>query len=341
MHMPESNGESNAATNTKRPKRILIARHPTYKGGFYDCVFKWLMENYPHLLQFFQIVEFPAVFEDWSDIILHVPWLQDPVQGWCKKTYAWAIYMMAECDRHKIPVINRVDRLTNATKFAGARAMRSVGIATPKMALIKNAEEFRETLLDIPLPLFVREDWGHWGKIYRADTLEAARAIPIEEFARPLAVEIIDVRDPTDGLYRKYRYIAAGDVGISHHVQISSEWITRGDNRVYSEVTRDDELAYIAKPDPHHELFQRAAKAMGLEFVAFDYAYDHSGRMVTWEANPFPLIHFSKKKLMYRNHAIRRTMCAMVALYFEQAGLPVPERMAQGLTYAQSTFSAT
>jgi hypothetical protein len=331
---------SETDTTSGGPRRILIARHPTFKGGFYDCVLKWLAQNHPRLCDLFQPIDYPNKVADYSQFALHVPWLQDPVQAWSQETYDWADSIAAECDKRGIPVNNRVDRLLNAAKFAGAQTMRSVGIHTPRMALIDDPAEFRRTLLGMTLPLFLRENWGHWSKIFRADTMEEVQALPIEDFKRPLAVEVIDVRDPRDGLYRKYRYIAAGDIGVSHHMQISSEWITRGENRVYTDVTRKNELDYVARPDPHHELFQRARKAMGLDFVAFDYAYDPTGRMVTWEANPFPIVKLSQYKLIYRNHAIHRTIRAMVAMYLRQAGLPVPEQMAQRLLYEDSIPSS-
>ena len=38
-----------------------------------------------------------------------------------------------------------------------------------------------------------------------------ASQIPLQQFARPIAVEFVDVRSPRDGLIRKYRYMAVGD----------------------------------------------------------------------------------------------------------------------------------
>jgi len=68
------------------------------------------------------------------------------------------------------------------------------------MALIRDHEEFRETLLGMSLPLFVREDWGHGGMICRADKHDQVRSMPLEQFARPVAIELVDVRDRRDGL---------------------------------------------------------------------------------------------------------------------------------------------
>jgi hypothetical protein len=321
-----------AGVSTERPARILVARHPTFKRHFYDVVFKWLLKHHPDLLKLFRVVEFPAVPADLSPYALHIPWLQDPVQSWSQETYDWANLIAAECDRCGIPIINRVDCLTNAQKFEGARLMRSVGILTPTMARIDDAEKFSETCMGVPLPLFVREDWGHWGKICRADTIEQARAIPLDEFVRPVAIEIIDVRDPRDGQYRKFRYIAAGDAGISKHMQVSAEWITRGENRAVTDAARDEEEAYITRLDPNHDAFQRARKAMGLDFVAFDYGYNRAGRLVAWEANAFPVL-FSDESHSSLNQSIARTFCGIVAMYLRKAQLPVPEEIEKAVVY--------
>src|SRR5690606_4828558 len=118
--------------------------------------------------------------------------------------------------------------------------------------------------------LFVREDLGHGGPMIRADTPDDLRAVPLDRFRRPVAVELIDLPDPADGLYRKYRYFVAGHRGVPHHIQVSAGWVTRGRRRVTTDRTRADELAYIDRPCPHHDDFQRARAALGLDVVAFD-----------------------------------------------------------------------
>jgi hypothetical protein len=228
-------------------------------------------------------------------------------------------------------VLNRVDRLLNAAKSRGAQIMRSVGATTPRMAPIADRREFAESLLGLTLPLFVREDWGHSRNVFRVDTPADVRRVPWDEFQRPLAIEIMDVRDPRDGLYRKYRYVAAGDLGVSHHLQVSDAWITRGDNRIITPETRDQELAYITASDPHHSLLQRARRALGLDLVAFDYGYRPDGQMVVWEANPFPTIVFGARRLIYRNPAIHRTIMAIVRMYLAAAGLPPSAALDEGL----------
>jgi hypothetical protein len=325
------------ATPPQSP-RFLVVRHPRFKPQYYNVILRWVNVNFPELSPLFDHRRLPGNIRNWSRYVLHIPWLQDPVQQWSMMAYYEANLLAAKCDEEGIPIINRVDRLINATKTIGAHLIASAGIRTPRMALIEDQEEFRETLLGLNLPLFVREDWGHGSLIRRADTRDDVQKMPLEGFTRPVAVELIDVRDPRDGLYRKYRYVAAGDQGVSHHLAITWDWVTTGRNRVYSDATQNEELSYIGSQDPNHVALQRARRALGLDFVAFDYGYDRDGAVVVWEANPFPLIQFSRDKLKYRNAAIHRTMLAILRMYLQYASLPVPERLEQLLAYETSAL---
>ena len=276
---------------------FLVIREPTLPNQphFYDVILAWIAENFPEFSPLFRVESLPYHIAAEARFSLHIPWLQDPVEAWSMETYERATRLASECDARGVPVVNRVDRLINATKSAGARLMAECGIRAPRMARIENVEEFRETMLGVPLPLFVRDDWGHFGDMLRADTPDEVRSLPVERFARPVAIELIDTRDPRDGYYRKYRYVAAGEVGVTHHLQLSKEWITRSSARVRGDNARYEELDYIGRPDPNHWTLQRARRALGLDFVAFDYSYGHDGRIIVWEGNPYPGLHFSTR----------------------------------------------
>jgi hypothetical protein len=311
--------------------RVLIVRHRKYQRPFFDVILKWVKANIPELASLFDVRDLPVRVRDWSPYALHVAWLQDPVQEWSPAAYDHANELAAECDARGIPVLNRVDRLLNATKSRGAELMCSTGVATPRMARITNPREFERSLLGLSLPLFIREDWGHSRNVFRVDAPADLPLIPWVTFQRPVAIEIVDVRNPRDGLHRKYRYVATGDIGVSHHVQTSAEWITRGENRVITAESRDEELHYITQPDANHDALQRARRALGLDLVAFDYGYTPEGRMIVWEANPFPTIVFGTRRLIYRNPAIHRTILAIVRLYLVAAGIAVPVIVDDGL----------
>jgi hypothetical protein len=269
----------------------------------------------------------PCWILDWSPYVLHVPWLQDPVENWSRRAYVRACRLAAECDRCRIPVINRVDQLSNAMKFEAASRLSRAGIRTPVMRVIGDHREFRETSCGLALPLFVREDAGHGGLMLRADTERDLRAIPLKRFRRPIAVELVDVRSPEDGLFRKFRYVVAGRVGVPHHMQATQDWITRGAIRFHKETTRSQEEFYVSRPNLHHELFQRARTSLGLDFVAFDYGFDRRGELIIWEANPYPSFALPKGHMSYLAPAMHRTLAAVVHLYLERAGMAIPQRL--------------
>lgn len=320
---------------TRGERRFLVVRDP--RSPFvYDLLLHWLAAYFPDVRAAFELHPLPCRIRDWSRYALHVPWLQDPVQATSPALYRAANRLAAQCDRHDVPVINRVDRLANAGKSAAASVIAATGLRTPKMARIESVAEFRRSRLGVPLPLFVREDWGHGGALLRADTDAEARALPIESLRRPVAVELVDVRDPRDGLYRKYRYVVAGDVGIPQTLHVSPDWVTRGDAilstpALRTDALRDEELAYTRRQEPDHERFVAAARALGLDFVAFDYGVDRAGATVVWEANPYPFLHFIAGRGHYRAASTTRVLAAMTKLYLDRAGMAVPEGLAHAV----------
>ena len=301
--------------------------------GFYDVVLRWLRVVAPECIGHFVTVDLPRTFDDWRAIRLCVPWLQDPVQQWSPSTYETVLRLQERCDERGIPVLNRVENLTNAGKTEAGRRIAPCGMRVAPMALLDDLEEFRKSFAGLSFPLFVREDWGHGGPIVRAETPEQARAIPLERFQRPVAIQIIDVKSPHDGLFHKYRYFTCGSIGVSHHVQVSQDWVTRGWQRVINEATRAEELAYIGQPDVNHTRLQSARRALELDMVAFDYGYTADGEVVVWEANPFPRLQFGATTTVYRNRAMHRSIAAMVHTYLDTAGLPVPAAVRELVQY--------
>ena len=307
-------------------QRFLVVHHPGVAFP-YAVLLHWLTLYFPEVRARFELHTLPTRVGGWSQYALHIPWLRDPVQDWSRMCYRFANRIAAQCDHRDIPVINRVDRLQNATKSTGAGLIASVGFTTPRMARIDNPDEFHRTRLGLRLPILVREDWGHGGPMLRADSDAEVRALPLRTFRRPVAAELVDVRSASDGLYRKYRYVVAGDTGVRQSLHISQHWEVRGapERTVYTDALRDEEIAYTSAPEPEHARFVAATKALGLDFVAFDYSLDPDGRSVVWEANPFPLLHFLGGRRRYRVVPTARVLAAVTKLYLTRAGLEVPE----------------
>lgn len=302
-------------------KRFLIVRHSLKSPKFYDIILDWVTENLPQSRQYFELRLLPCPMVNWSQYGLHIPWLQDPVQQWSGRAYRQALKLSEQCDRHGIPIINRVDNLLNASKSNGARLIGSTGIRTPKTIAIDNPDEFHRTLGDMSPPFIIRDDWGHQRDMHLITSPDQIAAIDFNRFTHPIAVEFIDTRDPVDGLYRKYRYVAAGDIGISLSMHVRKHWLVRGQENERSDSLLEEEILFTSQPDPNHERLQRARQALELDFVAFDYSYDEDGNLVVWEANPYPYLHLPRKKL-HRRTAYERVFAALVKLYCDKSGLP-------------------
>jgi len=315
-------------TSASVTPRVMLVRHPTNRVRFYQVFLDWVSLNFPECLVHFELRLLPCTVRQGAGVALCVPWLQDPVEDWSQATYRHADALEATCNTHGVSTINPVDRLVNASKIEGTRRIAQAGFRTPRMVLIQDIEAFKRDAGGLTFPICVREDRGHQKPILRVENLRELENLALEGFERPIGVEIVDVSGP-DGLYRKYRYIAAGDHGVSHHLQITPHWVTRGEDRIANDATKAEELAYVNAPDPHHARFQAACRALELDFAAFDYGYDRDGNAVVWEANPYPFIRFCSigGSGEYRHAPMHRTMAAMLAFYLERAGIRSPDTL--------------
>jgi hypothetical protein len=306
-------------------RRFLITHHAANKPYFYHHFLDWVAREFPEIRARFEWRILPCRIDDWSPYLLHIPWLQDPVEDWSPRAHRWSMALAAECDRRGIPVINRVDRISNSVKSVGARLIAGAGIRTPRITPLGVGASAHETLAGLPLPLLIREDRGHGRPTFVLRRREEISHVPLARYRHPIAVEYIDVRSESDGLYRKYRYLAAGDHGVTRHLMAGRDWEVRPKNQVFDERTRAEELAFLAAPDPNAAALQRARRALGLDVVAFDYSYDREGGLIVWEANPYPDLRFTKNpELRYTFPFLHRSYAAVLRLHLQRAGLEIP-----------------
>jgi hypothetical protein len=317
--------------------RFLVVRYARKYPLYYEVILNWMAANFPRQRQRFELRTLPLDVRDWTPYVLHIPWIQDPVRSWSVRVFEQANRIADECGRRGIGVVNPVAAKENTTRVQMANLLGRAGVPVPRTVRIDDADRFAADWGGLRLPLFIREECGHRHTFYRVDAPEDLVRIPWRRLAQPVATEIIDARDPRDGIYRKFRYIAAGDWGCLLHVQFSSHWITRGENMIINEQTRAEELAHLEAPDPNHEQLQRARIALGLDFVAFDYGYDSGGRLMVWEANPMPFLHFGSSRIAHRTATMHRIMAALLRLYLTRAGLTVPERVEEILHSRQDS----
>ena len=302
------------------------------KPRFYGVVLDWLAENHPEERARFELHTLPTRVRDWSRYRLHVPWLQDPVQSWSMRAFDRANRLAAECDERGIPVVNRVDRLINVSRSLAADKLASAGLRTAAVRPLSAGEDTLTSALEIRLPLVVREDRGHGGPMIRVDTEEELAAVDLRLFRRPVAIELVDAIS-RDGIYRKYRYVVAGEVGVRQSMHSSFGWVVRGaDQSTATDEICAEEIAFLEASEPAHDRFVAASRALGLDFLAFDYSVLGDGEIVVWEANPYPKLHLLTGRRGYRAPPTKRVFAAMTALYLERAGLPVPDGIRESLS---------
>ena len=317
-----SNNRRYANSETK----FLVVRHGRVKPRRYDIILDWIEANFPEVRSYFELHQLPCRITDWSKYKLHLPWLQDPVQKWSMRTYRHACKISTRCDELNIPIINRVDNLLNASKSNGSRLIGSAGMRTPKVVCLHNIDTFKKDLGGLELPLIIRDDWGHGGVMHLIENMQQVKNLSLNGIARPIAIEFINTQSE-DGLYRKYRYTLAGDIGVPQSMHVRNIWLVRGNKTIHSDTLYNEEKIYLQNPDPNHDRLLAACKLMELDFVAFDYSYDQEGKPVVWEANPYPYLHIPGEKRKYRRPATEKTLAAITRMYLDKAGLPVNQKI--------------
>ncbi|MBC8065866.1 MAG: hypothetical protein H7Y17_13620 [Chlorobia bacterium] len=312
--------------------RILIGRAPPINPHPYDVVAQWIQEKYPDIAPRFHLCTFPFRLRESAPYKLFVQWVQDPIDVVNPMTFLQAMELQYDCNSQEIPIVNGVDRHRNTAKIQAHQRLSGAGIRTPRIHTFRNPKEFMQALPNLTYPLILREDVSHGKQFCLLNNEDDLRQAPFGNFYRPVLSEFIDVQSD-DGRYRKYRSVVAGGRVISHHVQVSDSWETRGKQRIKDAATREEEIAYISNPDPFAKEMLEVAKALELEFAGIDYAIDRKGDLVVWEANQYPHLHFSTKDLIYRNFAMERTIAAMVLSYLELAGVEPPEKLVHQAGY--------
>ncbi len=118
-----------------------------------------------------------------------------------------------------------------------------------------------------------------------------------------------------------------GDEGIPGSLMVSSSWEVRdNDDRITNEAIIAEEIAYFRGEDPNHQILQEARKALGFDFMAFDYSYDQEGQLIVWEPNPFPVVwgsHDAELEKKYALPSIDRIYVALLKYYLQLANISI------------------
>ncbi|HET8553175.1 MAG TPA: hypothetical protein VFM97_11975 [Gammaproteobacteria bacterium] len=264
--------------------------HFVREAGLRDnwCFFEWLQEHDPAAARLFRHTTTGGpLARPTSGTSLLIPWLWDPVRERKPALYRRLQALEARYERAGVPIINPVRHLSNAIKSRALATLRHAGFTAARALPLSGHSTFDEITAAVGLPFIVRNDHGSHGYVQLVHTPGDFQQVDWSRLPHPVALEYIDTRS-ADGLFRKYRYLVTGDSGINRHLIIARPWCVHAGDRVRERAYVDEEVAFLNEPNPHREALVRAARALKLDFVAFDYSVTRSGKLVIWEPNPFP-----------------------------------------------------
>lgn len=324
---------------------FLFLRHAAREPRIYKRLFHWVAQELPQVRSKFKLCSLPCHVSDWSRVKLLVPWLSDALLHELPDVYLRAKQLEKNCEDHSIAVINPVDSVINTSKSKAPELIRSAGVSCPRAISITDVRQFRRDLGGLEFPLIIREDHIHGGRtpMYQVDSLSDLQQVPFQEFTSPIAVEFFDTQSPEDGLCRRYRYFAAGELGVALNMLVSKHWEVRGTTAIRNHPQLErEEFEFAQQPDPNHDQLQAARRALGLDAVAFDYSYDQNGDLVVWEANALPGLNppaaISKARDRFLMQMFVKTTAMSLHLYHLRSGLELPERVAQILEFSTDSW---
>lgn len=303
-------------------RRILVLRHDDQLCHYHDDLLRWLVRTAPAAAGLFELRRVGFVPRDPARYALLLPWLQDPLRERFPAAYAAARRVEDAVRAAGGSVVNPVDSLSHTVKSVASERLRAAGVPMPPVAPVDPAAPALPP--GLRFPVIAREDRKHGGPMHLCrDEAELAR-VPWATLRHPVLVEWRDVRS-ADGLFRKWRYVVAGEGGAPRHLVVSRDWVVKAEGRVEDAAARAEELAYTSAPDdPHRELLARGARALGLEVVAFDYARTRDGELVVFEPNPFAVLWApfnDAPRYRYQRPCVERLYATLCAYWIERSGL--------------------
>lgn len=257
-------------------------------------------------------------------------------------TNAAALAQMAQLvPRTARPVLNRPEGIAHTTRDAAYALLGK----TPDICMAATLRVARQRLVDAvagvwdltqalgtQYPLIVRPVGTHAGqgltKIASPEELKLhlESADAAEFFVAPF----IDYSD-ADGLFRKYRIVMIDGKAYVCHMGISKHWMV---HYPYPEMLanperREEEARCMATFDEdfsvrHHEALQAIWRLTGLDYIGFDCAETHDGRLLIFEVATAMIVHDTDDTELfpYKLPQMRRVFDAFDAMLRRAAARP-------------------
>lgn len=247
-------------------------------------------------------------------------------------------------DRLTKPVVNHPRLILPTDRASIAERLKdlpgAVMPATTRIAAPALAAQMR-TGADIALPVIVRHAGTHGGD--RMELLHSQHEIlAFAEEAGEEALYLTDYVDYSspDGLFRKYRFIFAGNEILPYHLAVGDGWkVHHASTRMAEfEWMRAEEAAFLDAPERRFgpqamATLDAIRRRIGLDYFGIDCALDREGRVLVFEVNASMLIHLHNEGFDYKTPHVMRIKAA-----FEEM---LARRVADGVAEEQVVTKRT
>jgi hypothetical protein len=303
---------------------VLVVRHGAGRGRLPDYVgpvLGRLAELDPELHRALRFHETGMAPPDLSGARAVVFWLGDPLRELYPGCFADASAIESQARARGLRVVNPPSALSNSIKSVQAKLWLDAGIPASPCVPFRDRAELDGALAGLAFPVLLKGDRMHsQDHMHFCRSAEEVRALSDAALPLPgIATPFVDTREgwatKRPGsiwarYYHKKRVMIFGDAIQARHVFFSENPIVgltsslgrhgrksrrrhlvrifgpRGDQRAMLE----EDYAFFRSDGEAAELMLRAARALGFGYAALDYATFADGRVMLWEANPYPAI---------------------------------------------------
>ena len=303
---------------------VLIVRHGPGRGrlpGYVDPVLARLAELEPELYRALRLHGTGSPPPDLSNARAVVFWLGDPLRELYPECFAEASAIEAEARKRGLRLVNPPSALSNSIKSAQARLWLDAGVPASPCLPFTSRGELERALEGLAFPVLLKGDRMHsQDHMHFCRSPEAVHGLP--DAALPLPGIVTPFVDTRAGyaatrpgtiwarLYHKKRVMIFGDAIQARHVFFSENPIVgltssigshgRKSRRRYlvrvfgvwgdRRAMLEEDYAFFRSEGETAEVMLGAARALGFGYAAIDYSTFADGRVVLWEANPYPAI---------------------------------------------------
>ncbi len=308
---------------TTAPK-LLIVRHGEGRGrlnDYWGSFWDHLRQNRPEIHDHLRFVETGQALPAMDDVRAVLFLLGDPLSQLYPDCYDHAARIRDIAAERGIPVHNDPDALSRFGRVTQHQSWRTADVPTPRVERVSSREDLYRLVSTVGPSFIFRSEHGHSQRdmiLVRSDQdLDALlSAVPRPE---GVFIEFVDSRagylerDPSSvyaRYYHKRRSIVVGDTVRTNHLYFSASPIVglasstfNARFRVAEAITHPrtflKELYWLReclREDYRHwagvsefeSVLVRATRALDLSFAAIDYSVFADGRIILWEANPYP-----------------------------------------------------